>query len=293
MISTSSRTTLTQNPDSSISGMMEKTPEYIRAIERDGYVYIPGAFDRQQISHALELVRHWFDKTLSAQSDRMPRLNQNQPMVYNLQSKDIFFVKMMLGNKLIEEILKHFLNDKWFTALPDDAPNYILRSFLARSSNTKMPMHIDCFVPYTGSYVFVMQCAILLENQSKENGCTVLTPGSHLSDRYAPQESFDSAVPIEGKAGDVVFWDSRIWHGARPNESSGTRWSMIATFCRWWIKQAFDIPGNLPQEIYDQLTDSQKAVMGFCSVPYDDETCGIDMKRGYELLPKKVEDYRL
>jgi hypothetical protein len=67
---------------------------------------------------------------------------------------------------------------------------------------------------------------------------------------------------------------------------------MIATFCRWWIKQAFDIPGNLPQELYDQLTEREKSVLGYCSVPYDNEKHGIDMKRSYSLLPQQVVDYR-
>ena len=271
----------------------DSSTEYISAIEREGYVCIRQAFSRDEVSEALDRIKQWFDKTLSGQSDRVPRLNRDQPMVYNLQRTDVLFVRMILENEIIETILKHFLNDRWFTSLPADAPNYILRSFLARSSNYQMPMHIDSFVPYTGSHVFIMQLAILLEDQTKENGCTVLTPGSHLSGRYAPQDSFDNAVSIEGKAGDLVFWDSRIWHGTGANRGSGTRWSMIATFCRWWIKQAFDIPGNLPQEIYNEVTDDQKAVLGFCSVPYDDETYGIDMKRSYELLPEKVEDYRL
>lgn len=267
--------------------------EYFDSIERDGYVYIPQVFSQTEVSDALDRIKFWFEKTVTEQSDRMPRLNRDQPMVYNLQSKDVLFVRMLLENEVIEGVLKHFLNDRWFTSLPADAPNYILRSFLARSSNTKMPMHIDSFVPYTGSHCFIMQCSILLEDQTEENGCTVIVPRSHLSDRYAPQESFESGISIQGKAGDLVFWDSRIWHGTSANESGGTRWSMIATFCRWWIKQAFDVPGNLPQAIYDQLTDRQKSVLGFCSVPYDDESQGIDMKRSYELLPEKVEDFRL
>lgn len=274
----------------SLEGSIEN---YISSIERDGYAYVPQAFSREEISKAKALVEHWFEKTLSLQSERMPRLNRAQSMVYNLQNKDIFFTSMMMDNVIVESIMKHFLNDPWFSSLPEDAPNYILRSFLARSSNHQMPMHIDSFVPYTGSYPFIMQCSILLEDQTVENGCTVIMPGSHRSDRYAPQESFDEAISIEAKAGDIVFWDSRIWHGARENRTSGTRWALIATFCRWWIKQAFDIPGNLPQEIYDQLTDRQKSVMGFCSVPYDNEQFGIDMKRSFELLPERVEDYRL
>ena len=280
--------TIVSEPDR----VLPAAAECIAAIERDGYCYVSQAFTPDQVSRALELVRHWFDKTVAAQSSRMPFLNRDQPMVYNLQSKDLFFLRMVLDCPLMESILMHFLNDRWFSAIPPDAPNYILRSFLARSSNQQMPLHIDSFVPYIGSHVFIMQCSIVLEDQTEQNGCTVLVPGSHLSGEYCRQEAFQAARPIQARAGDLVFWDSRIWHGARANESGGTRWAMIATFCRWWIKQAFDIPGNLPQEMYDALTDREKSVLGFCSVPYDNEFNGIDMKRGYGLLPTNVADYR-
>lgn len=265
----------------------------VAAIARDGYVRIPKVFDEETVAEALRRVRDWFDSSVGVQSERMPRLNRAQSMVYNLQSKDMFFNRLILETPIIEDILKHFLNDRWFSSVPPEDPNYILRSFLARSSNHRMPMHIDSFMPYTGSHSFIMQCSIPLEDQTRENGCTVIVPRSHQSDRYADPDSFETAVPIEADAGDLVVWDSRIWHGAGENVSGGTRWSIIATFCRWWIKQAFDIPGNMPQEIYDQLSNRQRAVMGFCSVPYDDETRGIDMKRGYDLLPDKVSDYKL
>lgn len=266
--------------------------ECIASIERDGYCYLPQMFSSEQVSMALGRIKYWFDNTLSSQSERMPYLNKDQSMVYNLQSKDLFLLRMVLGCELIEKVLMHFLNDRWFTSIPADAPNYILRSFLARSSNHQMPLHIDSFIPYAGPHVFIMQCSIPLEDQTEDNGCTVLIPGSHLSGKYCSQDAFPSAVSIKARAGDLVFWDSRIWHGARQNTSGGTRWAMIATFCRWWIKQAFDIPGNLPQELYDQLTEREKGVLGYCSVPYDNEKHGIDMKRSYALLPQQVVDYR-
>lgn len=274
------------------ANVLPTVDECIAAIEQDGYCYVPQAFSPDQVAKALELVRHWFDKTVAEQSERMPFLNRDQPMVYNLQSKDLFFTRLVLGNQLIEAILLHFLNDRWFSSIPADAPNYILRSFLARSSNHQMPLHIDSFVPYTGSHIYIMQCSIALEDQTEKNGCTVLFPKSHLSGEYCRQEDFPKAIPVQARAGDLVFWDSRIWHGARANTSGGSRWAVIATFCRWWIKQAFDIPGNLPQSIYDALTDREKAILGYCSVPYDNEFYGIDMKRGYSLLPKEVKDYR-
>ncbi len=271
---------------------MPTAEQCIAAIEKDGYCYVPQAFSPDQVAHALEKIRAWFDRTLASQSDRMPYLNRNQPMVYNLQGKELSLLRMVLDCELIETVLKRFLNDEWFTSLPKEAPNYILRSFLARSSNHQMPLHIDSFIPYSGPYCYIMQCSIALQDQTEDNGCTVLIPGSHLSGKYCAQEAFPTAISVKARAGDLVFWDSRIWHGARENVSGGTRWAMIATFCRWWIKQAFDIPGNLPQDIYDQLSDREKAILGYCSVPYDTEVYGIDMKRSYRLLPKLVADYR-
>jgi len=38
----------------------------------------------------------------------------------------------------------------------------------------------------------------------------------------------------------------RAWHKAERS-----RWSLIATFARWWVKQNFDITGTLPQTVYE------------------------------------------
>jgi ectoine hydroxylase-related dioxygenase (phytanoyl-CoA dioxygenase family) len=272
--------------------VMSGAKAHIEQLEKTGYCLMPQVFSKDQVAKALELTKKTFEDTKSVQSDRMPFLNRDQPMVYNLQAKHPFFLELLFSNPMLEDILKHFLNDRWFTAIPEGDPNYILRSYLARSSGHKMPMHIDSLIPYTGPCVFVMQAAIILEDQDEDSGCTVVVPGSHLSGEYTNQEAFDTAVPLRSKAGDLAMWDSRLWHGALENRSGRTRWSMIATFQRWWLKQAFDVPGNLPQEIYDGLTNAQKAVLGYCSVPYDNETFGIDMKRSYKYLPKKVADYR-
>jgi ectoine hydroxylase-related dioxygenase (phytanoyl-CoA dioxygenase family) len=116
-------------------------------------------------------------------------------------------------------------------------------------------------------------------------------PGSHLSGKYASQDALKDAVPIESKAGDMVIWDTRLWHATSNNTSGRTRWAILATFTRWWIKQMFDIPRSLPQHIYEKLTDKQKAVMGFCSISNKTEMDGIDLISGYEKLQQEVKYY--
>jgi Phytanoyl-CoA dioxygenase (PhyH) len=266
--------------------------QVIEKLEKDGYCRVPGVFSPDQIKRLLDLVLQWHRRTRDSLSSNVPYLNREHPMVYNLQSKDYFFLDIILGHPMIEEILRRFLNDPWYKQIPADEPNYILRSYLARSSTYAMPMHIDSFIPYIGTHVNSMQVGIVLEDQTISNGCTLVVPGSHQSGRYADRDAIEAAVPIESQAGDAVFWDSRVWHATTENAGGRTRWAVIATFARWWMKQAFNIPQTLPQDIYDRLNRKQKAVLGFCSLPYNDETEGIDMKRGYETLSADVAEYR-
>jgi ectoine hydroxylase-related dioxygenase (phytanoyl-CoA dioxygenase family) len=86
------------------------------------------------------------------------------------------------------------------------------------------------------------------------------------------------------KAGDIAIWDSRIWHGTTDNKTESTRWTIIATFTRWWIKQHFDITKALPEEIKNQLSQKEKSILGFASVPYLSEYEGIEIKKGYNEL---------
>ena len=266
--------------------------EAVEALQRDGYQRLRGIYSRERMQEALDRVVEWDGRSKEATASNVPFLNVGQPLIYNLQNKDAFFLDLLFEPKLLQDILIHFLNDRWFKQIPQDEPNYTLRSLLARSSNQALPMHVDSFVPYLGSHVLMLQYSIILQDQCAENGCTVVVPRSHLSGEYTTQEATADAVPVESEVGDVVVWDSRLWHGTTANATADPRWAIVATFSRWWIKQAWDVPRSLPQEIYARLTDSQKAVLGFCSAPYADEMAGIDMKRGYDALPTHVRDVR-
>jgi hypothetical protein len=251
-------------------------------LRKNGYCRLPKLYGEDQVGRALELVRQWVEG--QSLTDNLPRLVRDTPQLWNLQSKDIFFLELLFEPVEVEEILMACLNDPWYSSLPQDAPNYILRAYQARSSAGAMPLHIDSFIPYGGDHTIAVQVSIVLEDMSPENGSTVVVPGSHQSGEWAKQDALKDAVPIEAEAGDVVIWDSRLWHGATKNTSGRTRWAVIATFTRWWIKQAFNITGNLPLEISERLTPRQKAVLGFCAIPYNDESEGIDMRRGYDSL---------
>lgn len=257
---------------------------YLEQIKKDGYCVLPQVLSQNQVNNFLTKIKELYKETKDKICQDTPYLNTNQPNVYNLQNKDINFIKLLFDNKEIEHILIKHLNDKWYKQIPQDQPNYILRSFGARSSNSALPLHIDSFIPYQGEEVIAMQMVIVLEDMSIENGCTVVIPGSHQIGEYADNTKFNNATPLLLKAGDIAIWDSRIWHGTTNNKTEDTRWTIIATFTRWWIKQHFDITKALPEEIKNQLSQKEKSILGFASVPYLSEYEGIEMKKGYNEL---------
>lgn len=256
--------------------------KYIQEIKTKGYTCIPQAFNNYQVDELLRLVKKYYEETKDKVSKDVPYLNSTSPNVYNLQNKDINFIHSFFNIEGVEEILKYFLNDKWYKAIPQDQPNYILRHLGARSSNEELPLHIDSFIPYKGEECLAMQVAIMLEDSTFEKGCTIIIPGTHQSGKYADNNHNGPPQLLEAKAGDVLIWDSRLWHGTTKNKTEGTRWAIIGTYTRWFIKQMFDIPKNVPYDIWQHLSNKQKSILGYNSRPFNTEFEGIDMKQGYK-----------
>jgi hypothetical protein len=253
----------------------------IESLQINGYCKLWNVYSKDEVAKTLEMIKS-LDPGLPSPDDlTIPRLNRIARNIYNLESKDRWFTQMLFKSQAVEEILKYFLNDKYYAAIPDYLPNYILRSYSARSTGpTALPNHIDSFVPYPSDKEFLtMQVAIFLEDSTLDNGCTVVSPGSHLKGKYA--DGTEPMVAVEANAGDVIMWTGSLIHGTLANKTEKSRWSIIATFCRWWIKQAFQITEALPKEIYKDLSAKERAILGYSSVPALNERLYIDMKRGY------------
>jgi len=265
---------------------MDKVKNHIEEIKEQGYTVLENQLTQEQIDFFLNDLKKIYEETKDKICQDVPYLNRTSPNIYNLQNKSNWrqYLDILLGNQQIEEILKYFLNDKFYKKIDQNQPNYILRHYGARSNTSALPLHIDSFIPYIGDEVIAMQVAIMLEDSTVETGCTTVIPGSHKLGKYADQKDIDKAIPLEAKKGSILLWDSRLIHGTTDNKSGGTRWAIISTFTRWFIKQMFDIPADLHYDTWKQLTKKERAILGFASRPWKNEYEGIEMKKGYEQL---------
>jgi ectoine hydroxylase-related dioxygenase (phytanoyl-CoA dioxygenase family) len=270
--------------------------QHIKEIDYSGYTKVENFLPIEGKDHLLNLINKRYKKINElASGDKMkypgvPTRNENDKIIYSLYNIDYCFIDL-LSSDPIRKIAMHKLNDEYYRFLPQHLPNYILSYYNARSSGNKLEMHIDSHIPFLSDQkTNMIQLAFLLEDSTIDNGCTVVVPGSHNLGRYTDRE-FYNTKPLTGKAGDLIIWDSRLWHGTLANKTSKSRWALIATLSQWWCKQSIDIVRNIDNDVYKQCSDEQKQLLGFCSIPPEDEFSRNNTKCGYDFLKANVEDY--
>ena len=240
----------------------------IRDIAINGYGVKKNFLTKKQVDFYLSKTRQLFIKQ-KINFKGLPKRDKQDKIIYNLQNKDLKFIKL-LSSPIIKKVCKFFLQDKYFRLISPKRPNFILNYYNARSSGSKLDLHIDSHIPYLGKHIYMLQVAIILEDQNENNGCTIIKPKSHLSGSYSNRKE-KKLFKIKSKAGDLVIWDSRTWHGTTENISENTRWALIATFSSWWIKQSMDMTKSLPKKIFNELSIDEKIMLGYCAVIPKDE----------------------
>ena len=265
--------------------------KHINEIKKKGFVRIKKFLSTRETLKYKKLVFSNYNKLKIKSYKGTPKRDSDDKILYNLQNKNLEFIKLITRKKILD-IAKYFLNDPYYRFLKEKEPNFNLKYFNARSSGKELELHIDCHLPFKGSKTNMMQFLILLENSDIANGCTKVVPRSHLSGNFSNRKT-NMIEPLAGNAGDLIIWDSRLWHGTYKNVKKKTRWAIVATFGSWWLKPAMDITKSLPNSIYKKCNNVQKQILGFCSIPPKDEFERVNTKTGYNDLKKNVSDYFL
>lgn len=108
----------------------------------------------------------------------------------------------------------------------------------------------------------------MLSPFTEANGGTLVVPGSHRSSDNPtsdmgvdPLEPYPTEYLVTGAAGDVVLFDSRLWHSPNVNSSSERRVAIAIRYAPWWFNLDMFRPGPGIREDLVQLSgNGQKGV---------------------------------
>jgi ectoine hydroxylase-related dioxygenase (phytanoyl-CoA dioxygenase family) len=190
----------------------------------------------------------------------------NEKILNNLHSKRIEYYDF-ISNQIILSIVKPLLQigsykeSESFCLL-----NSQIRALIPQSGVQQL--HIDSNVPGNHPYPLVVIVIVMLDDFTESNGATRIVPYSHKIPKF-PEDGiqYDDEILITGKVGDVIVINGALWHGSSANKTNKERWSINMGYGRWFIKPSFDIPRSLPKDIYDNLHDFQRELLGLRSVP--------------------------
>lgn len=102
-----------------------------------------------------------------------------------------------------------------------------------------------------------------LDDFTVENGATWYLPGSHHRDRPTEEEFYADAVQVTRKRGDAVIFHPRVWHAGGENDTGEVRAGITVYGCRPWMKQRFDFPQMLGDDILDHVGETGRRILGF------------------------------
>lgn len=137
-----------------------------------------------------------------------------------------------------------------FHVLDNDVKLSSLNARFAKPGQGHQALHTDGAYPDDTPSIphtyYVCNSLWVLEDIGIENGATRIVPGSHRS-RIGPAEVMEdpgaqhpAQLVINAKAGDVIVFNSHLWHGGTRNNSAHPRKCMHGYFTRRGCPQQTD-----------------------------------------------------
>jgi ectoine hydroxylase-related dioxygenase (phytanoyl-CoA dioxygenase family) len=126
-------------------------------------------------------------------------------------------------------------------------------------------MHVDTN-KYIKGYVTGLVMTVALDDFTEENGATYYLAGSQNSPITPSEETFVKyAQSTARKAGDVLFFNPRVFHRAGNNNSDKVRYGMTFYATPSFFKQRFDFPRMIPKDSLTGQSDRLLTFLGFNS----------------------------
>lgn len=176
--------------------------------------------------------------------------------VHHLVGQERSFLEYLEGQYVDDYLRQHFSGP------------FILNSFggainMKSSRNYAHAIHRDVRT-FTQGYPLLVNTLVMLDDFTRANGATYVLSGSHHLEERPSDEYFAAhAEQVLGTAGSVLIFDSNIWHAAADNQTDAPRRSVTPMYCRPYIKQQFDYPRALGEDVGRQLPEAIRQVIGY------------------------------
>jgi ectoine hydroxylase-related dioxygenase (phytanoyl-CoA dioxygenase family) len=281
---------------SSFSSGRKLTPAelefHVGELTEQGYTIIPDAVDAEYLAPAIEAVEDIYQR----ESEIALRLGTSSVHCWSahcIVGKHPFFETFYL-NPPVLSVCREYLGEDMVLY---DTTARSIRPSEGREPGRGFQIHADrspfSIVPFEGGkhYPMAVQSAWCISEFTRENGATLIWPGSHLSLEVPPEQP-ETLPPgylyTEAPAGSVILWDSALWHTSGTNCGSGPRYSLVFYFHRWWLKGFNDSYRLVPEQARAAMTPEERRLWGLeAAVPPNTHFRGMSAQQIAALTPEE------
>jgi ectoine hydroxylase-related dioxygenase (phytanoyl-CoA dioxygenase family) len=224
--------------------------KYLKELEKDGLVVVPQVLGSNLVSTLiLEL-----EAAISEDATKYPDAF-DAGMVHNCMVRG-----SQMGALLDNSIMNAYIDAAFSNTSIIYA--YQSSSLQPKSENYGSRVHVDC-PRFVSGYYTNMGIMFALNDFTIENGATYYLPGSHkLENPPSEDEFYKHAKRACCKAGDMIILNARLVHAAGLNTTNQVRHALTMNLCRSYMRQRFDLPRLVPQNIIDSLGTNGRRLLG-------------------------------
>jgi ectoine hydroxylase-related dioxygenase (phytanoyl-CoA dioxygenase family) len=231
----------------------------VKKLEIEGYCCIQNMIDDKWLSLLLDALQRSFEQHRQIQINNGNDIQTEGVALHVILSDEIFI-------EFLDELIKMgFIDDlktNYFKS------NFILNSFsgldnMPNQLNFSSIVHRDLRF-YTADVPIMLNMLVMLDDFTEMNGPTLLLPYSHKKEEKPTDEYFhENAIKITGKKGDVLIFNSNVWHASSLNRTEKSRRALPLTFTKSLIKQLLDYPRALGYDRMDMFNDNLRQLLGY------------------------------
>jgi len=230
-------------------------------LKEKGYTLMPSFFDKNYMDTVSDSIDNSYKFCREIQIKNGIDAVTNGTVHHLLATNDNIYLDILekISNSPVYEFIKKYFNG-----------NFIVNSYGGVINITSTPsyvanVHRDIRF-FSGDFPLMLNMLIMLDDFTLENGATYLLAKSHLKEERPSDKLFyeqsDRAI---GKKGDVLFFNSNLWHAAGINTTDNVRRAITITFTKPFMKQQLDYSRAIGYENVQKLSTALQQVIGFYS----------------------------
>lgn len=237
------------------------TTQQSQELKDKGYTIIRNQIDEKWLDILSKEMDKAFLEHRAIQLKNNNDITSDGVALHALLSSPLFieFLETLLKNGFIKSLQDNFFHSKC-----------ILNSFSALNNLPNQPnfsavVHRDLRF-YSGNFPIMLNCLIMVDDFTVENGGTYLLTGSHLEERKPTDEEFFSkAIQATGKRGDILIFNANVWHSSTPNKTQEDRKAIPFTISKSFMKQLLDYPRAIGYDKMDLFSSEMQQLLGYHS----------------------------